>query len=91
MRTTRASDFMNWALIDTGTFDYAADAWGYTYGASAEWYQGSWTLRGGLFDLSVAPNTTNWTRISRNSNGSARSSAVTTCGDIPASSRSPDS
>ncbi len=49
-------DFMNWALIDTGTFDYAADAWGYTYGASAEWYQGNWTLRGGLFDLSIIPN-----------------------------------
>jgi len=49
-------DFMNWALIDAGTFDYAADAWGYSYGASAEWYQGDWTLRGGLFDLSVVPN-----------------------------------
>ena len=51
-------DFMNWALIDAGTFDYAADAWGYTYGASAEWYQGNWTLRGGLFDLSAVPNST---------------------------------
>jgi high affinity Mn2+ porin len=49
-------DFMNWALIDAGTFDYAADAWGYTYGAAAEWYQGDWTLRGGLFDLSIVPN-----------------------------------
>ena len=49
-------DFMNWALIDAGTFDYAADAWGYSYGASAEWYKGDWTLRGGLFDLSVVPN-----------------------------------
>jgi high affinity Mn2+ porin len=49
-------DFMNWSLIDAGAFDYAADAWGYSYGASAEWYQGSWTLRGGLFDLSVIPN-----------------------------------
>jgi len=28
------SDFMNWALIDTGTFDYASDAWGFTYGAA---------------------------------------------------------
>ena len=36
-------DFMNWALIDAGTFDYAADAWGYSYGAAAEWYQGNWT------------------------------------------------
>ena len=51
-------DFMNWALINTGTFDYAADAWGYTYGAATEWYQGNWTLRGGLFDLSVVPNST---------------------------------
>ncbi len=49
-------DFMNWALIDAGSFDYAADAWGYTYGAAAEWYQGNWTVRGGLFDLSIVPN-----------------------------------
>ena len=26
------TDWMNWALVDTGSFDYAADAWGYTYG-----------------------------------------------------------
>jgi len=50
------SDFMNWALVDTATFDYAADAWGYTYGAAAEWYQGQWTVRAGLFDLSIVPN-----------------------------------
>ena len=47
---------MNWTLIDTGTFDYAADAWGFTYGAAAEWYQGDWTWRAGLFDLSKVPN-----------------------------------
>jgi high affinity Mn2+ porin len=23
-------DFMNWSLIDTGPFDYAADAWGFS-------------------------------------------------------------
>jgi len=51
-------DFMNWSVIDTATFDYAADAWGYTYGAAVEWYKGNWTLRGGLFDLSVVPNST---------------------------------
>jgi high affinity Mn2+ porin len=49
-------DFMNWALINTGTFDYAADAWGYSYGVAAEWYRGDWTLRGGWFDLSTVPN-----------------------------------
>ncbi len=52
------SDFMNWTIADTGTFDYAADAWAYTVGAAAEWYQGPWTLRAGLFDLSIAPNQT---------------------------------
>jgi high affinity Mn2+ porin len=51
-------DFLNWGLIDTGTFDYAADAWGYTYGAVVEWYQGRWTLRAGAFDLSTVPNST---------------------------------
>jgi high affinity Mn2+ porin len=49
-------DFLNWAAIDAGSFDYAADAWGYTAGAAVEWYQGVWTLRGGLFDLSTVPN-----------------------------------
>jgi high affinity Mn2+ porin len=51
-------DFLNWAAVDAGTFDYAADAWGYTVGAAAEWYQGPWTLRGGVFDLSNVPNST---------------------------------
>ncbi len=49
-------DFLNWALLDTGTFDYAADAWGYSAGAAVEWYQGDWTLRTGAFDLSDVPN-----------------------------------
>jgi high affinity Mn2+ porin len=51
------SDFLNWSMVDSGAFDYAADAWGYTYGAAAEWTQSWWTLRGGFFDLSRAPNT----------------------------------
>lgn len=49
-------DFMNWAAIDGGAYDYAADAWGYTVGAAAERYAGSWTVRAGLFDLSTVPN-----------------------------------
>jgi high affinity Mn2+ porin len=49
-------DFLNWSVIDTGTFDYAADAWGYTVGAAFEWYSREWTLRAGLFDLSDVPN-----------------------------------
>ncbi len=50
------NDFLNWAAVDAGAFDYAADAWGYTYGAAIEWTTGSWTWRNGLFDLSQIPN-----------------------------------
>jgi len=49
------ADFLNWGSVNTSTFDYAGDAWGYTYGAAAEWYQGDWTLRGGVFDMSAVP------------------------------------
>jgi high affinity Mn2+ porin len=52
------ADFLNWTLVDTGSLDYAADAWGYTYGAAAEWYQGRWAFRVGLLDLSIVPNST---------------------------------
>lgn len=49
-------DFLNWSVIDAGAYDYAADAWGYTEGVAVEWYQGPWTTRLGLFDLSEVPN-----------------------------------
>ena len=50
------SDFLNWTIIDAGTFDYAANAWGYTYGAAAELYEGAWSVRAGVFALSDVPN-----------------------------------
>lgn len=49
-------DFLNWSIIDSGAYDYAADSWGYSYGIAAEWNQDWWTLRLGLFDLSRIPN-----------------------------------
>ena len=49
-------DFLNWAVVDAGAFDYAADAWAYTYGGAAEWSFEDWTLRGGVFDMSKIPN-----------------------------------
>jgi high affinity Mn2+ porin len=42
-----------------GAFDYAANSWGFSYGASAEWYQDWWTIRTGVFDLSTTPNSSN--------------------------------
>ena len=50
------SDFLNWSIIESGAFDYAADSWAYTYGGAVEWTQSWWTLRQGLFDLSRMPN-----------------------------------
>ncbi|HEX4049343.1 MAG TPA: carbohydrate porin [Steroidobacteraceae bacterium] len=50
------ADFLNWSVIDAGTFDYAADSWGYSAGGAAEWYVGNWTTRAGLFELSTVPN-----------------------------------
>ncbi len=50
------NDFLNWSILDAGTFDYAADAWGTTYGGAVEWYQNWWTVRVGLFDMSSVPN-----------------------------------
>ena len=50
------SDFLNWSVIDAGTYDYAADAWGYSAGAAAEWYRAAWAWRAGIFDLSDVPN-----------------------------------
>lgn len=49
-------DFLNWSVVEAGSFDYAADAWGYTYGGAIELYQGRYAVRLGLFDLSKVPN-----------------------------------
>jgi high affinity Mn2+ porin len=50
------TDFLNWAVIESGAFDYPADAWGYSYGAAVEWNQSNWTARFGTFALSRVPN-----------------------------------
>ena len=50
------ADFLNWSIIDFGAYDYAANAWGYSYGGAAEWNQDWWTLRVGFFALSKVPN-----------------------------------
>ncbi|HTI08326.1 MAG TPA: carbohydrate porin [Puia sp.] len=39
------SDFMNWALMNNGAYDYAANTRGYTYGVTAEYVRPGWTLR----------------------------------------------
>jgi high affinity Mn2+ porin len=50
------NDFLNWSIVDMGSFDYAADSWGYTYGVSAELAGSTSTMRLGFFQLSKVPN-----------------------------------
>jgi high affinity Mn2+ porin len=50
------TQFMNWALISHGAYDFAADARGYSLGAALEYDTGPWSLRGGRFTLPRVPN-----------------------------------
>lgn len=50
------TQFFNWALITYGAFDFAADARGYTWAATAEWYRDNWVLRIGRGLLPQEPN-----------------------------------
>ena len=52
------SDFLNWSVVDGGAFDYAADAFGFTYGVAAEWIHPGGAVRAGGFALSGVPNGT---------------------------------
>jgi high affinity Mn2+ porin len=48
--------FMNWAAVNNGAFDYAADTRGYTYGFVAEFYSGNWAARFGEMLMPTVAN-----------------------------------
>jgi hypothetical protein len=48
--------FMNWALVNNGAFDYAADTRGYTYGFVAEYYSPNWAARFGEMLMPTVAN-----------------------------------
>jgi hypothetical protein len=50
------SQFLNWALVAHGAWDFAADARGYTWGAALEYYDGDWAVRAGRFLLPAESN-----------------------------------
>ena len=50
------TQFLNWALMANGAWDYPADVKGYTGGFTAEWNQATRTLRWGAFMEPVAAN-----------------------------------
>ncbi len=48
--------FMNWAIVNNGAYDYAADTRGYTYGLVAEYYAGPWAARFGEMLMPTVAN-----------------------------------
>lgn len=50
------TQFMNWALLAHGAYDFAADARGYTSGAAVEYFYDDWAARAGRFMLPVESN-----------------------------------
>lgn len=50
------SQFLNWALVAHGAWDFAADARGYSWGAALEYIDGAWAVRGGRFLLPAESN-----------------------------------
>jgi len=43
------TQFINWALLAHGAFDFAADTRGYTWGIAAEYYHDAWAFRLGRY------------------------------------------
>ncbi len=43
------TQFLNWALLTHGAYDFAADARGYSWGGAVEYYDNDWVLRAGRF------------------------------------------
>jgi carbohydrate-selective porin OprB len=50
------SEFMNWALLAHGAWDFAADARGYTWGTALEYYDSPWAVRAGRFMMPAESN-----------------------------------
>lgn len=45
------AQFLNWAFLSHGHYDFAADSRGYSQGAALEWINPDWALRGGHFEV----------------------------------------
>ena len=45
------SQFLNWAFVSGGAFDFANDARGFTNGLTIEWENGAWGVRAGAFQV----------------------------------------
>ena len=54
------TQFVNWAFLTHGAYDYAADARGYSNGIAAEYYFDNWAVRAGRF---MVPRESNGLRL----------------------------
>jgi high affinity Mn2+ porin len=52
------AQFLNWALMDTGAWDYAADTRGYTWGVMTELHEAQWSIRASIAQVPVTANGT---------------------------------
>ena len=50
------TQFLNWSLMDNGSWDYPANTRGYTYGLTAELNQKDWAIRYGVFGEPAVAN-----------------------------------
>ena len=50
------TQFLNWALMTHGAYDYAADARGYSNGVALEYFHDDWAIRFGRFAQPRLPN-----------------------------------
>jgi len=50
------NNFWNWAIWESGAFDYAADQKGYTWGMALDFNQKYWAMRGGYFLVPIFSN-----------------------------------
>ena len=50
------TQFLNWALMTHGAYDYAADARGYSWGVALEYFHDEWAVRAGRFIQPREPN-----------------------------------
>ena len=51
------TQFLNWAFVSAGAFDFANDAKGYTNGLAIEWDNGAWGLRAAAVQVAKRINT----------------------------------
>src|SRR5579883_2381840 len=67
--TDPRTQFLNWAIMDAGAWDYPADTRGYTWSLMSEYHDGPWTGRAAASAVSLQANSLQLDRRVGRSNG----------------------